>query len=100
MNGRNHPGSAESGPDRDEMVHPAVGGYTERPMEVAVPARVRLNLREGPGISFPVKVQLEQGTALSVLTLPYGADVPGWFMVRCGELNGWVAAQYLRETEG
>lgn len=66
---------------------------------VAVNAEGGLNLRIGPGRSYPVAEVLENGTLLSVLELPYGAEVPGWALVHTGERTGWVDRLFIQELE-
>lgn len=66
---------------------------------VAVNAEGGLNLRIGPGRSYPVAELLEYGTLLTVLELPHGAEVPGWALVHTGERTGWVDRLFIREPE-
>ena len=66
---------------------------------VEVNAEGGLNLRIGPGRSYPVTELLEDGTLLTVLELPYGAEVPGWALVHTGERTGWVDRLFIREPE-
>ena len=66
---------------------------------VAVNAEGGLNLRIGPGRSYPVTELLENGTLLTVLELPYGTEVPGWALVHTGERTGWVDRLFIREPE-
>ena len=66
---------------------------------VAVNAEGGLNLRIGPGRSYPVTELLEDGTLLTVLELPYGAEVPGWALVHTGERTGWVDRLFIQEPE-
>lgn len=66
---------------------------------VAVNAEGGLNLRIGPGRSYPVAELLEDGTLLTVLELPYGTEVPGWALVHTGERTGWVDRLFIREPE-
>ena len=66
---------------------------------VAVNAEGGLNLRIGPGRSYPITELLEDGTLLMVLELPYGAEVPGWALVHTGERTGWVDRLFIREPE-
>ena len=66
---------------------------------VAVNAEGGLNLRIGPGRSYPVAEVLENGTLLSVLYLPHGAEVPGWALVHTGERTGWVDRLFIQEPE-
>ena len=66
---------------------------------VAVNAEGGLNLRIGPGRSYPVAEVLENGTLLTVLYLPHGAEVPGWALVHTGERTGWVDRLFIQEPE-
>lgn len=66
---------------------------------VAVNAEGGLNLRIGPGRSYPVAELLENGTLLTVLELPYGAEVPGWALVHTGVRTGWVDRLFIQELE-
>lgn len=66
---------------------------------VEVNAEGGLNLRIGPGRSYPVTELLEDGTLLTVLELPYGAEVPGWALVHTGERTGWVDRLFIQEPE-
>lgn len=66
---------------------------------VEVNAEGGLNLRIGPGRSYPVTELLEYGTLLTVLELPHGAAVPGWALVHTGERTGWVDRLFIREPE-
>lgn len=66
---------------------------------VAVNAEGGLNLRIGPGRSYPVAEVLENGTLLTVLYLPHGAGVPGWALVHTGERTGWVDRLFIQELE-
>ena len=66
---------------------------------VAVNAEGGLNLRIGPGRSYPVTELLEDGTLLTVLELPHGAEVPGWALVHTGERTGWVDRLFIQEPE-
>lgn len=58
-----------------------------------------LNLRIGPGRSYPVAELLEDGTLLAVLELPHGAEVPGWALVHTGQRTGWVDRSFIQELE-
>lgn len=66
---------------------------------VAVNAEGGLNLRIGPGRSYPVAEVLENGTLLTVLYLPHGAEVPGWALVHTGERTGWGDRLFIQELE-
>ena len=54
-----------------------------------------LNLREGPATSFRPMEVLADGTLVSVLTLPYGAEIPGWALVHTGQRTGWVDCHFI-----
>ena len=63
----------------------------KRPLQYAVTAELGLNLRQGPGLDFPI-----------VAVLPCGVGVfdnryiqNGWMKVSTGRLSGWVDAEYL-----
>lgn len=66
---------------------------------VEVNAEGGLNLRIGPGRSYPVAEVLENGTLLTVLYLPHGAEVPGWALVHTGVRTGWVDRLFIQELE-
>ena len=66
---------------------------------VEVNAEGGLNLRIGPGRSYPVTELLENGTLLTVLELPHGTEVPGWALVHTGERTGWVDRLFIQEPE-
>ncbi len=52
-----------------------------------------LNVRSGPGTAFPVLVQVRAGTRLTLLGRTEDAS---WLYVDTGEVQGWVAAPYVR----
>lgn len=58
-----------------------------------------LNLRRGPGISFPVLTVLEEGAPVTAFPLPYGVEVPDWALVRAGEVFGWTRREFLTPAE-
>lgn len=66
---------------------------------MVVNAKGGLNLRIGPGRSYPVAELLEDGTLLAVLELPHGAEVPGWALVHTGQRTGWVDCSFIQELE-
>ena len=66
---------------------------------VVVNAEGGLNLRIGPGRSYPIAELLEEGTLLAVLELPHGAEVPGWALVHTGQRTGWVDCSFIQELE-
>ena len=66
---------------------------------VVVNAEGGLNLRIGPGRSYPVAELLEDGTLLADLELPHGAEVPGWALVHTGERTGWVDRCFIQALE-
>lgn len=55
-----------------------------------------LNLREGPGVNFPVAEVLPEAAVLAVQPLPCGAEVPGWALVHTGARTGWVDSRYIQ----
>ena len=80
-----------------DLEDPASSGISGDIVEVN--AEGGLNLRIGPGRSYPVTELLEDGTLLTVLELPYGAEVPGWALVHTGERTGWVDRLFIQEPE-
>ena len=52
-----------------------------------------LNVRSGPGTAFPVLAQVRSGTTLTLLGRTEDAS---WLYVDTGEVQGWVAAPYVR----
>ena len=52
-----------------------------------------LNVRSGPGTAFPVLAQVRAGTRLTLLGRTEDAS---WLYVDTGEVQGWVAAPYVR----
>ena len=54
----------------------------------------RLNLREQPSTSSRILARLTGGTKVSIL-----GESGGWYHVRYGGLEGYLSAQYVRETE-
>jgi hypothetical protein len=66
---------------------------------VVVRAPGGLNLREGPSARFRVLEPLPDGALISVLELPYGAEVPGWALVHTGSRTGWVDIRFIQELE-
>lgn len=75
----------------------AVAGISDE--IVVVNAEGGLNLRIGPGRSYPVAELLEDGTLLAVLELPHGAEVPGWALVHTGQRTGWVDRRFIQALE-
>ena len=71
----------------------ALGGITGQ--MVMVHADGGLNLRRGPGRGYPVAELLEDGTLLTALELPYGAEAPGWRLVHTGQRTGWVDRDFI-----
>lgn len=55
-----------------------------------------LNLREGPGVNFPVVEVLPEAAVLAVQPLPCGAEVIGWALVHTGARTGWVDSRYIQ----
>ena len=80
-----------------DLEDPASSGISGDIVEVN--AEGGLNLRIGPGRSYPVAELLEYGTLLTVLELPHGAEVPGWALVHTGERTGWVDRLLIRAPE-
>lgn len=80
-----------------DLGDPALSGISGDIVEVN--AEGGLNLRIGPGRSYPVAEVLENGTLLTVLYLPHGAEVPGWALVHTGERTGWVDRLFIQELE-
>ena len=62
---------------------------------LAVTMPERLNLREGPSTTHKVVEELQEGTLVVVLALPYEISVPGWVPVHTGERTGWVMSKYI-----
>lgn len=71
------------------------------PVIVLVNHEAGLNLRDGPHRSFNSLAVLQDKTPLEVISLPEGAEVPGWALVRCvvddEALVGWVCTDFVRE---
>ena len=92
------PPEAETLPTPEAAQTPAaLAWYTEQPAQVA--AGRGLNLRSGPAPSFGVVAVLPDGAAVTVLALPYEAEVPGWELVRCCGMVGWVDGHFLAPAE-
>lgn len=73
-------------------------GYGYWPSSVAgqVVAPVVLNIRSGPGTSYPVVGQLGNSNVISISCKTDGSDVYGnyrWFRLADG--SGWVSAHYV-----
>lgn len=66
---------------------------------VVVSADGGLNLRTGPGRDYPVAELLEDGTLLVAMSLPHGAEVPGWALVHTGQRTGWVDCCFVQALE-
>ena len=68
---------------------------------VTVDYEAGLNLRDGPHRDYNSLAILPNGTALTVLVLPEGAEVPGWALIRCvvddEPLVGWICTDFVRE---
>lgn len=62
----------------------------------AVSSANGLNLREGPGVGFPVVEVLPEAAVLAVQPLPCGTEVPGWALVHTGVRAGWVDVRYIQ----
>lgn len=72
----------------------AFGGYEGLPVQVS--SLRGLNLRQGPARAYEVLEVLPDGGAVTLLPLPYGAEVPGWGLAvsESGTL-GWVMTAFL-----
>lgn len=66
---------------------------------VVVNTQKGLRLRAGPAVSYNILKVLPNKTAAEVLTLPGGAEVPGWALISADGQVGWVMAQYLSAAE-
>lgn len=74
----------------------AYADYRELPAVVAAP--LGLNLRTGPGVSFGALEILSDGSPVTVLPLPYGAEVKDWALVVSNSgTRGWVMTGFLAE---
>lgn len=82
-------------PERETPENPpACAGDAGLPAQVT--ALQGLNLRRGPARSYDVLEVLPVGGAVTLLPLPYGAEVPGWGLAvsESGTL-GWVMTAFL-----
>ena len=52
-----------------------------------------LNVRSGPGTTYPVKFRLEKGDTADVLAI---SEDGKWDQIRCYSSIGWASAEYLR----
>ena len=77
----------------------ALENYTELPFVVAATKGMGLNLREGPGSGYGVLAILPEGAAVTALSLPFGAEVPGWALAATDQGMGWVRREYLAALE-
>lgn len=73
--------------------------YYERPISttigngvVSTSSGIGLNVRSGPGLSFPIIGGAEDGNALTLVGSPVSADGYTWQRVSGG---GWVATEYV-----
>lgn len=57
----------------------------------------RLNLRAGPGTSYPVLITLRHGDEVEHLGETAGSGEEVWLRVRAGTQEGWVFRAFLRE---
>ncbi|MET0017887.1 SH3 domain-containing protein [Oscillibacter sp.] len=74
----------------------AYADYKELPAVVAAP--LGLNLRTGPAMNYGVLETLPDGAPVTVLPLPYGAEVKGWTLVVSESGTcGWVMTEFLAE---
>lgn len=55
-----------------------------------------LNVRSGPGTSFPVVYRVEKGDEVDVLA---ESTDKGWWQIRFGGRIGWASAQYLKPVD-
>lgn len=75
------------------------GVIPEAPADATVKAEVDnpgkwLNVRSGPGTSYPVQFRLDKGTVVDIL-----AQQDGWCQVRSNGRIGWASAEYLKILE-
>ncbi|MEG1683092.1 MAG: SH3 domain-containing protein [Oscillospiraceae bacterium] len=62
----------------------------------AVQSPFDLNMRAGPDKNFDVLAVLPDGAPVTVLSLPYGVEVPGWALLLSADGKpGWVMAEFL-----
>lgn len=59
-----------------------------------------LNLREGPGLNYPVKRSLPNGTVMVVISGPQDADGYRWWQLDGEAGQGWAAETYLKPIQG
>jgi len=71
----------------------------EQKAQVVVASEKGLRLRVGPAVSYDILKILPDKTAVDVLPLPGGAEVPGWVPVSADGQTGWVMAKYLSSAE-
>lgn len=71
----------------------------EQKAQVVVASEKGLRLRVGPAVSYDILKILPDKTAVDVLPMPSGAEVPGWVPVSADGQTGWVMAQYLNSAE-
>ena len=62
--------------------------------DLVVTAEV-LNLREGPGLSYPILLKLQEGDTVS--TIEHAGD---WIHVKAGNTEGWIAGWMTRANTG
>lgn len=55
-----------------------------------------LNLRSGPGTGYASAGRLSRGSGVNVIGQTNGADGKLWYQVSCGNLSGYVSAEYVR----
>jgi anionic cell wall polymer biosynthesis LytR-Cps2A-Psr (LCP) family protein/uncharacterized protein YraI len=67
-----------------------------KPMVTArIIARVSLNIRTGPGVNYSLAGRMRAGQAATII----GRSADGrWWQIRYGNVVGWVAAAYVRQT--
>jgi len=66
---------------------------------IGISGKDRLNVRSGPGTSYPKVAQWENGTtAISVLGGPEYADSAHWYKVARNGVQGWVNGQFISDS--
>jgi len=75
-----------------------VAGLEAAPRDkgVRLRATTSVNLRSGPGASYPVVTMLDEGTELTPLD---DGRHEGWIRVRAGAAEGWVAERFVAAPE-
>jgi len=62
---------------------------------VGVVTATTLNVRSGPGTSFPVVGKLAQGTTVDVWAVATNVAGGDWWLVQAGTLTGWCHSDWL-----